>query len=336
MKHFTILFLFSLSISAFAQDAREKDENKEQGQTQKSVEELQPVEKEEGTENIPKYDDATKEKAEQRDVPPVEEKPQAVFPEEELLKQIDQETMEEIDKELDQAVQQKLDEDFPESLPEKSITEDFPAENKNVEPQVEKIKEYHHYYNDYHERNKIHTLSNGHGGSGGYGALIFKATDFDETSLLLAGFRGMWVINRSFGIGVEANGIIPVSKFDNIDPEGFNRAILVGGYGGLALEPIFWSNSVIHFTFPVSFGGGWLGYMEDWQDQYYYYNPELYDQDVFWYVEPGANLEFNIARFFRIDLGVTKRFTYDLNLIQTGQEAFDNWNYTFTMKFGGF
>jgi hypothetical protein len=317
-------------------EEKKTEDSKESQQTENA--EKQSIESEQ-TDEIPKFDDAGKDDATEKTTESVEPVNIDLYPENELLEEIDQETMDEIERELDEVVQEKLGEIEPQPEQEAAVlSNEIEEEVETVsdpEPK-EKHKEYHHYYNQYDYSNRIHTLAGRSGGSGGYGAILFRATDFGDASVLLAGVRGMWVINRSFGIGVEANGILPVSKFDNIDPEGFNQAILVGGYGGLSLEPIFWSNSVIHFTFPVSFGGGWMGYIEDWQDKYYYYNAELYDQDVFWYVEPGANLEFNIASFFRIDLGVSKRFTYDLNLIQTDQEAFDNWNYTFTMKFGGF
>ena len=60
------------------------------------------------------------------------------------------------------------------------------------------------------------------------------------------------------------------------------------------------------------------------------------DSDVFWYLEPGGNLEFNISRSFRLDLGVSKRFTQDLDLINTDSDEFENLNYYITLKIGGF
>ena len=183
---------------------------------------------------------------------------------------------------------------------------------------------------------KVHTVAGRNQHSGGYGALIFKGSEFKETTILILAIRGAWVVNRSLGIGFEIDGLLPVSKYENIDPEGLSSSYLIGGYGGLVLEPILWSNSVVHLTFPVSAGAGWLGYVEDWENDPYNYNGDLYDNDVFWYIEPGANLEVNIARFCRLSLGVSKRFTQDLVLIETPSDAFDNLNYSVTLKFGGF
>ena len=180
-------------------------------------------------------------------------------------------------------------------------------------------------------RQDIKTLSGSMSHSGGFGALSFRSTDFNDESLVIAGLRGGWIINRTLGIGVEGHGIIPTTKFDNI--EDGREVSLMGGYGGMFLELILFSNEVVHVTFPTSAGAGWLGY-------HLTNNNTIMDQevdsDVFWYVEPGANLEFNISRNFRLATGVSKRFTQDFELQNTSQDAFEKLNYYITLKVGGF
>ena len=180
------------------------------------------------------------------------------------------------------------------------------------------------------------TLAGNHGHSGGYGAIFFKGTQFKDQTLLISGLRGAWVVNRSFGIGIDLNGIIPTAKYAGVDPEGIKQAVLVGGYGGMLLEPILWSNKIVHLTFPMSIGAGWLGFLEDWENNDYYHNSEIYDEDVFWYFEPGINVEVNVARFFRAGVGISKRFTQDLQMMNTSSNAFDQLNYGINLKFGGF
>jgi len=184
--------------------------------------------------------------------------------------------------------------------------------------------------------NEVETLSGNSSHSGGYGALFIKWSKFKDKSILLMGVRGAWVINRSLGIGIDLNGVIPVSKYDDVDPEGRNMGILLGGYGGLLLEPIIWSNKIVHLALPLSMGAGWLGYIEDWEDNQYYYSGELFDQDVFWYIEPGINAEINITKYFRVNVGISKRFTQDLSLYNTPSDTFDKINYALALKFGGF
>jgi hypothetical protein len=188
----------------------------------------------------------------------------------------------------------------------------------------------------------VKTISGSMNHSGGFGALSFRMTEFRDKTMVLGGFRGGWIINRTLGIGVEGHGIIPTAKYDDIltDP-GSPSVVALGGYGGMFLELIFFSNEIVHVTFPVSGGAGWLGYMEDWESRDPTIpsspnNDEIIDEDVFWYIEPGANLEVNISRSVRLDFGVSKRFTQDLFLVATPDDVFENLNYYFTIKFGGF
>jgi len=182
----------------------------------------------------------------------------------------------------------------------------------------------------------METLSGNNSHSGGYGALFFKGSSFNGTSIAMMGIRGAWVVNRSFGLGIDLNGLLPISKYDDVDPVEIRKAILVGGYGGLLLEPVIWSKKLVHVTFPISFGAGWLGYVEDWENDQYYYSGDLLDNDVFWYIEPGICAEVNVTNYFRIDVGISKRFTQDLSLYNTPSDAFDKLNYSLTLKFGGF
>jgi hypothetical protein len=183
----------------------------------------------------------------------------------------------------------------------------------------------------------MQTLAGNINHSGGYGALIFKSSSFKDKSMIFMGGRGVWTINRVFGIGFEGDGIIPINTYEGIDPDGNYNAYLVGGYGGLVLEPIVWSNKLVHITFPVMGGAGWLGYVRDWESTNYHPSEsDLYDEDIFWFIEPGASIEVNVTRFFRVDIGVTQRFTQDLQLVNTSSSAFDKTNFSFALKFGSF
>ena len=184
-------------------------------------------------------------------------------------------------------------------------------------------------------RRDIKTLSGSMSHSGGFGAISFRSSKFRDESLVLGGLRGGWIINRTLAIGVEGHGIIPTAKFDDI--EAGQEVNILGGYGGMFLELIFFSNEVVHITFPVSGGAGWLGYHRTNEDNTM--PPPMdkeVDSDVFWYIEPGAGLELNISRSFRLAMGVSKRITQDLELINTQSNDFDKLNYFVTLKIGGF
>ena len=193
------------------------------------------------------------------------------------------------------------------------------------------------YYQGNNRRNDdIQTLGGKNGHNGGFGGVTFRATEFNRKDIIMAGFRGGWIINRAMAIGFEGHGIIPTAEYENIDPAYPLTSRSVGGYGGMFLEPIILSNKVVHITFPISGGAGWLGYIVDWEHNNNYYSNDLIDDDVFWYIEPGAALELNVARNFRINMGASYRFTEDLDLVSTTPAAFEAWNYFLTLKFGSF
>lgn len=238
-----------------------------------------------------------------------------------------------------------VDEDSEKFTETKSFTldaDDAVLEEKVVEeePEIVKPKDvpesttYH--YSNHNNNDGIQTLAGKNSHHGGFGAVSFKASEFNNKDIIMAGFRGGWIINRSMAIGFEGYGIIPTAEYENIDPDISLASRSVGGYGGMFLEPIILSNKVVHVTFPVAAGGGWIGYIVDWEENHNFYSNDLIDEDVFWYVEPGAALELNVARNFRINMGASYRFTKDLDLVNTSSSAFDAWNYFLTLKFGSF
>lgn len=262
------------------------------------------------------------------------------------------EKVEEVKKSDDQSAEEKSEDDSVKEDDEaatetKSFTldaDDAVVETIVVseeEPEVEvseasETTTYH--YNSNQSNDEIQTLGGNGKNShhGGFGAVTFKASEFNNKDIIMVGLRGGWIINRAMAIGFEGYGIIPTAEYENIDPSSPLTSRAVGGYGGMFIEPIVLSNKVVHVTFPVAIGGGWLGYIVDWEENNDYYSNDLIDDDVFWYVEPGASLELNVARNFRIDLGASYRFTKDLDLINTSSSAFDAWNYFLTLKFGSF
>ena len=187
-----------------------------------------------------------------------------------------------------------------------------------------------------HRRKDIRTLSGSMNHSGGFGALSFRSTSFRGEAMVLVGLRGGWIINRTLGFGLEAHGVIPTAKYSDIDPMG--DVVAFGGYGGMFLELIFFSNQIVHVTFPVSGGAGWLEYSRHFDGNNFQMqgDSDFVDEDVFWYVEPGVGLEVNLSRNFRLAFGASKRFAQDLDLAGTNEGAFDKISYFITIKVGGF
>ena len=214
-------------------------------------------------------------------------------------------------------------------LEEKLVTEEQEIKRRETPKETS-------FHDKRHGHDQIQTLGGRNSHHGGFGAISFRASEFNDKDIILAGIRAGWIINRAIAIGFEGHGVIPTAEYENIDQDLGLRSRLVGGYGGLFLEPIILSNKLVHLTFPVAGGAGWLGYIVDWEQNRHYYFHDLIDDDVFWYIEPGAAIELNVARNFRINMGATYRFTENLELISTSSSAFEAWNYFLTLKFGRF
>lgn len=222
--------------------------------------------------------------------------------------------------------------DDPETEPEEEIVEERPEIDEEDEEYRE--SEYKRWQRR-KRQGEIKTIAGGKYHSGGFGAVSFRSSQFQGSTLVFAGARGGWIINRTVAIGFEGHGIIPTAKFDNVVPG--EEAVLLGGYGGLFIEPIILSNEMVHLTFPVSAGAGWLGFHEDWsQNSGFDTTDNLIEDDVFWYIEPGAAVEVNVSKNFRMAVGVSKRFTQDLELINAIPNDFEELNYFLTLKFGKF
>ncbi len=188
------------------------------------------------------------------------------------------------------------------------------------------------------QKREMQTLvnSNGFTHNGFFFAPVIRVSSINDEVAFLPGFRGAWTINRAVSLGFEGYGLAPTIQQDNIVPGQSVRPLM--GYGGFFIEPIIQSNRVVHFTFPVMFGAGWVGYIEDWSDRELLDDPtdELIDDEIIWVIEPGANVEVNIARFFRVDVGVGYRFTQDVKLVNTSPSGFRGFNYSLGLKFGRF
>lgn len=149
---------------------------------------------------------------------------------------------------------------------------------------------------------------------GGYGAFSLGYTKVGDYNTFSPGMKGAWIINHGIGIGLAGSGFVTEPTTGIIPDEDYS--LIAGGYGGFLIEPIFFGTNAVHFSVPIIIGGGAVAYVSD---KYMPYNPsypEYYynNFDSFFVFEPGIELELNIVKFFRLALGVSYRFTSDINL----------------------
>lgn len=168
---------------------------------------------------------------------------------------------------------------------------------------------------------------------GGYGALTIGGGQIENSPALFTGIRAGWVIDHRLTLGISGNAFannLYVDLYDGVIESG-----LTGGYGGLLIEFTVAPFSPIHISIPVVVGVGGIARIEDYYRNNYY-EPRVIDEDVFFMVEPGVELEMNLVRFIRLGAGLTYRHSSELRLMQVDKEALRGLGFNFTLKIGKF
>lgn len=161
----------------------------------------------------------------------------------------------------------------------------------------------------------------------GYVAVTLKHIDFKNETGVLAGGRGVMIVNHSWGMGVGGYGTIVKPSPEN--PEGLDH--LKMAYGGMFLEYIPWPHAIFHLSIPVLIGGGQVQFEGD------YIDPESgEDSDAFFVAEPHLNLEVNITRNIRLDAGVSYRHVNGTDLTDMTDEDLSGVNGVISVKLGRF
>jgi hypothetical protein len=136
-------------------------------------------------------------------------------------------------------------------------------------------------------------------------------------------------------LGFGGNGFINENHFNSaLNSDVF----LTGGYGGLYIEPILMPNFPVHIAFPILLGGGGISYVTDNMD---WDHNMIQDSEAFLIAEPGAELELNLTRNFRLAIGSSYRFTTPFEVGMTGSptvsaSALEGFTFMMTFKFGRF
>lgn len=164
--------------------------------------------------------------------------------------------------------------------------------------------------------------------NGGYGGLVWKLTSIKGNSALIAGARGGWIIDHTFAIGGGGYSTISDIKAELLN-ENNEPLYLILDYAGLELEYIHNSDKLIHWTFHTLLGGGEVRLTEhDSEDKI--------ASDDLWVIEPSLDIDLNIAKWFRLGMGVSYRFVtgVDGDLIKSSDVS--GVNGLLILKFGKF
>lgn len=192
---------------------------------------------------------------------------------------------------------------------------------------------------DYHQ---IQTIFKSPHSFGGYGAFTNRFTTINGSYANLTGVYGGVFVNHKVLIGFGAlasTNYIPVPEEFSIAPG--TRMSYEFGQVGMFNEYALWSNRAIHFNFNLFTGAGFTVQYERparWYDDYNY-DPRPYgdnDENWFFVIEPGVQLEVNLFKWMRVSPGITWRKAYGSYSAGLSDSALSSTTYSMTVKFGKF
>jgi hypothetical protein len=167
------------------------------------------------------------------------------------------------------------------------------------------------------EEQNEQTLIGGEFHSGGFGAPVVKFSSTVDKFAVFVGGRGGWIINHTFVLGGGGYGLANDIRLT----DGGTRD-LEFGYGGLELEYINSSDNLIHFTIYTLIGGG--GISTD------------FGEDGVFVLEPSANAELNITRYFRVNAGAGYRWVSGVDTPGLSTSDMSAFVGQLSLKFGAF
>ncbi len=171
------------------------------------------------------------------------------------------------------------------------------------------------------EKPQQETLIKGGIDSGGFGALVFRFSGVNDQFAMFTGARGGWIINHQFIIGLGGYGL---SSQICVDEDGRCRTREIDfGYGGLELEYIGSWDRVIHYSLQLLVGGGGVTRFN-------------FSSDPVFVLEPVANMEVNITKWFRINAGGGYRFVSGAGSGPVGNSELSAPFGNLELKFGSF
>lgn len=171
------------------------------------------------------------------------------------------------------------------------------------------------------------TLVGRHFHSSGFGGPVAKISEVRNELALFAGGRGGWLIDQTFVLGGAGYGLTTGVETGLIDAE--DRPVdLTMGYGGLELEYIHDSWSVVHWSLKSLVGGGGASLKD--------VDGFALEEDGFFVLEPEANLTVNVTEFFRIGVGASYRITHGVELTDFVNADLSGPAASLQLKFGGF
>ena len=151
-----------------------------------------------------------------------------------------------------------------------------------------------------------------------------------------AGGTLAYIANHGLAVGFSGKGFF-TEPYETLP--GSNTSYgYTGGYGGILIEPIVFPRYPVHVAFPILLGGGGIARSIITDYFYPYDHTDMYVEhaEAFLIAEPGVEIEFNVARWMRLAVGGSYRFTTALDNSTFESNPMDGFTAGFSFKFGKF
>lgn len=160
---------------------------------------------------------------------------------------------------------------------------------------------------------------------GGMGGVIVKGTNMVNTSQILVGGKGAWLINHQLYIGGSGYGATRELSANNTD---YNI-----GLGGVMMGYFFLPHKLIHFGTEIVVGGGGIAesYMMDDYDSHNHNRG-----DSLFYAEPSVYASLNILPYAKLNAGVSYRYVLGSDTAGISDEDLRGFNAEVNIMFGKF
>jgi hypothetical protein len=173
--------------------------------------------------------------------------------------------------------------------------------------------------------------------TGGYVALSNKFTAIGNSYANIPEvYAGVFINQRwlvGFGVAASTNDIrVPVEY--SVSPT--QPMTYQYGQAGMKFEYVMASRKAAHVVFNVFGGAGFTAQYNRYGWPYDYYHPNTFDENWFYVIEPGAQLEMNLFRWMRLSPGVSYRHVNGSSAQGLSDGDLSNWSYSVTLKIGGF
>ncbi len=177
----------------------------------------------------------------------------------------------------------------------------------------------------------------------GFGAPIVGFTSIYDKFAVIKGGGGALLINQTFYIGGYGMGLSTEHFRDDLsEVTAIDKPRLNIGHGGFWLGYIHNSHKLMHWAISTKVGWGEISITDDYLDE----DPDLRKgRDFISVVNPQIELELNITRWFKMNLGAGYNFTFGIDkayiLNNTEYDYYEatDFNYpqaTVSLLFGGF